>query len=65
MGIKFSGIQPIPYKKVCRPNQHLCKNDHEKKDRNTDHMNFEAPLPKSTENKDLFQVLGLTGLTDS
>ena len=27
----------------------------------TDHMNFEVPLPKSTENKNLFQVLGLAG----
>ena len=59
MSIKFSGIQLIPYIKSAG------KNDHEKKDWNTDHMNFEAPLPKSTENKNLFQVLGLTGLTGS
>ena len=26
-----------------------------------DHMNFEVPLPKSTGNLNLFQVLGLTG----
>ena len=26
-----------------------------------DHMSFEVPLPKSTGNLNLFQVLGLTG----
>ena len=62
MGIKFSGIQLIPYIKSADQISIYVKMTMR---RNTDHMNFEAPLPKSTENKDLFQVLGLTGLTGS
>ena len=54
-------VQLIPYT-ICLPDCHLCKNEYEKKDRNTyDHMNFKVPLPKSTGNLNLFQVLGLTG----
>ena len=62
MSIKFSGIQLIPYIKSADQISIYVKMTMR---RNTDHMNFEAPLPKSTENKDLFQVLGLTGLTGS